>query len=145
MKAVCVCVCKHPSCYTACLMHTRVCPRLLFPGHLLLNPVLSEARGVSLWNPSILGPITIWGNISSRPFGFPGCFCSQAPSALQLLGRPALPLVLQEACKGVKSKQLILLEKNCFVLCLAKFLSITLFYKFPRSQFPQTTKLQFAG
>lgn len=82
------------------ISHTEVCPTLLFPG---LPCFLCEAREVSLWNPFILDPTTVWGIVFFGPSGSLWRFCSQGPSALHLLGRPAhrwRQLPLQEALRG---------------------------------------------
>lgn len=98
--------------------------------------------------PTHLGPDYRFGVTSLTAQVLLGISVCGGPSVLHLLGRPAHPLEAPHSAGSLKmmeSKWLILLEKHYFVLCLVKFLSIRLFYKFPSSQFPQTTKLQFAG
>lgn len=81
-------------------MHKCVCPRILFPGLRLLNLVLCEAGVVSLWNPSILDPITVWGSIFFHPQVLLGVSLLRDPRLCTCwAGRLGCwrPLVLQEA------------------------------------------------
>lgn len=106
--------------------------------------VLRDARVLRLWNSSILDAATVWGGLFFLPAGSPRRSCSQGPllrtckeDQLTPGGRLLCGRLEGDAIKVV---DFVREELLCFVLS-----EVILFYKFPSSQFPQTTKLQFAG